>query len=83
MYLLALQQEDCQGSRSYGVPIEEGTEKGERKEEHFESTASRAVVIFQATSKERGDNQHGQALTEPETGLYTLENNTGRKRRIP
>lgn len=83
MYLLALQQEDCQGSQSYGVPMGEGREKDERKEEHFESSASPAAAIFQATSKEQGDNQHGLALIEPETGLYTLGNNTERKRHIP
>lgn len=65
------------------MPMGEGRKKGERKEEHFESSASRAAAIFQAASKERGDNQHGLALTEPETGLYTLGNNTGRKRHIP
>lgn len=62
MHLQALQQEDCQGSQSYGVPMGEGREKGKRKEEHFESSASRAAAIFQATRKERGANQYGLAL---------------------
>lgn len=78
MYLLALQlsrESELWGANERG--------KDERKEEHFESSASRAAAIFKATSKEQGDNQHKLALIEPETGLYTLGNSTERKRHIP
>lgn len=55
MYLQALQQEDCQGSQSYGVPMGEGREKGKRKER--KSTLSHQPLGQLLSSKPQAKNE--------------------------